>query len=173
MRTLVLNSGYEPVRVVSWQKAMILLLTEKAELLKSHNRFVRSVHRTFQLPQIIKLKRYIKNFSLAAGGICYSRQNVFKRDKFICQYCSKKLTEKMATIDHVLPRSRGGTDTWENTVCCCVQCNSRKGCRTPDEAHMKLVKAAKRPPIKNTLSDMMEEFESDEFDISEIWAAAT
>ncbi len=171
MRTLVLNSGYEPVRVVSWQKAMVMLLTEKAELLKSHNRFVRSVHRTFQLPQIIKLKRYIKNFSLAAGGICYSRQNVFKRDKFICQYCLKKLSEKHATIDHVIPRSRGGTDTWENTVCCCVECNSKKGSRMPEEVGMKLSKAPKRPPIRNTLTDMMEEFETDDFDISEIWGS--
>ncbi|MBC7660043.1 MAG: HNH endonuclease [Chitinophagaceae bacterium] len=173
MRTLVLNAGYEPVRVVSWQKAMILLLTEKAELVKSHNRFIRSVSRSFQLPQIIKLKRYIKNFSMAAGGICYSRQNVFKRDKYVCQYCSKKLSEKHATIDHIIPRSKGGSDTWENTVCCCVSCNSKKGSRTLEESQMKLNHAAKRPPVRSSLTDMLEEFDCEEIDMEEIWAIAT
>lgn len=159
MKTLVLNAGYEPVRVVSWQKAMILLLTEKADLIKSYSRLIRSARHAFQAPQVIKLKRYIKNFAIAAGGIAYSRQNVFKRDKYTCQYCSKKLSEKSATIDHILPRSRGGVDTWENTVCCCVACNSRKGNRSPEESQMPLIRKPRRPQLKNALEELMEEFD--------------
>lgn len=163
MKTLVLNAGYEPVRVVSWQKAMILILTEKAELIKAYDRFVRSARQSFVLPQIIKLKRYIKSFALAAGAVSYSRHNVFKRDKFVCQYCNKKLTEKSATIDHVIPRSKGGLDTWDNTVCCCIACNSKKGNRTPEESHMRLVRHPKRPHLGTALHDLLAEFDCEDW----------
>jgi 5-methylcytosine-specific restriction endonuclease McrA len=172
MKTLVLNAGYEPVRVVSWQKAMILLLTEKAELVKTYDRFVRSARQSFMLPQIIKLKRYIKSFALAAGAISYSRHNVFKRDKFHCQYCNKKLTEKTATIDHIIPKSKGGQDTWDNTVCCCIACNSRKGNRTPEESHMSLVRHPRRPHIRAALSELLAEFECDDWGLEEAGEAA-
>ena len=160
MKTLVLNAGYEPLKVVSWQKAMVLLITEKAELVKAYDRRVRSARKSYSLPQIIKLKRYIKSFAAAAGTITYSRQNVFRRDKYFCQYCSKKLSEKLATIDHILPRSRGGGDTWENTVCACIACNSRKGNRTPEESQMTLAHRPKRPSLRHALRELFEEFDS-------------
>ncbi len=173
MKTLVLNAGYEPVKVVSWQKAMILLLSEKAELIKAYSRWVRSPRQSYELPQIIKLKRYIKNFALVTGGISYSRQNVFKRDKYLCQYCTKKLAEKHATIDHVIPRSKGGLDTWENTVCCCVACNSRKGNRTLEESHMQLMKRPRRPHLRNALAELMEEFDCGEWVLGDRLPIAT
>lgn len=159
MKTLVLNSGYEPVRVVSWQKAMILLLTEKAELVKAYDSFVRSAKRAYSLPQIIKLKRYIKSFTAAAGAVSYSRHNVFRRDKYHCQYCNKKLNEKLATIDHIIPRSKGGGDTWENTVCACIACNSRKGNRTPEESQMMLLRRPRRPNLGHALRELLDEFD--------------
>jgi hypothetical protein len=165
MKTLVLNAGYEPIRVVSWEKAMVLLLTEKAEMIKAYKRFVRSARHSFQLPQIIKLKRYVTNFTLAAGAIAYSRHNVFKRDKFQCQYCGKKLSEKSATLDHIIPKSKGGQDSWDNTVCCCMNCNSRKGNRSPEESHMVLLRPPRRPALRVALREMLAEFECEEWGI--------
>ncbi len=169
MKTLVLNAGYEPVRVVSWQKAMILLLTEKAELVKAYDGFVRSAKRAYSLPQIIKLKRYIKSFTAAAGAVSYSRHNVFRRDKYHCQYCNKKLNEKSATIDHIVPRSKGGTDTWENTVCACIACNSRKGNRTPEDSQMALVRRPKRPNLGNALRELLDEFDCSGWSFEASW----
>lgn len=143
---------------------MILLLTEKAELVKAYDRFVRSARSSYSLPQIIKLKRYIKSFALAAGAVTYSRHNVFKRDKFNCQYCHKKLSEKSATIDHIIPKSKGGQDTWDNTVCCCVACNSRKGNRTPEESQMRLARSPRRPVLRVALAELLSEFEGDDWD---------
>ncbi len=167
VKTLVLNAGYEPVRVVSWQKAMILLLTEKAELVKAYDRLVRSARTSYSLPQIIKLKRYIKSFALAAGAVTYSRHNVFKRDKFHCQYCNKKLSDKTATIDHIVPKSKGGQDNWDNTVCCCVFCNSRKGNRTPEESQMLLIRTPRRPLLRVALAELLAEFNGDEWEFEE------
>lgn len=146
---------------------MILLLTEKAELVKAYDRFVRSARASYSLPQIIKLKRYIKSFALAAGAVSYSRHNVFKRDKFLCQYCHKKLSEKAATIDHIIPKSKGGQDTWDNTVCCCVACNSRKGNRTPEESQMRLVRNPRRPILRVVLADLLSEFDGNDWELDE------
>ncbi|MCX6130767.1 MAG: HNH endonuclease [Proteobacteria bacterium] len=167
MKTLVLNAGYEPVRIVSWQKAMILLLSEKAELVKAYDSIVRSAKRTYSCPQIIKLKRYIKSFAALAGTLSYSRQNVFRRDKYHCQYCNKKMTDKLATIDHVIPRSKGGLDTWENTVCACITCNSRKGNRTPEESQMSLIRHPKRPNMSHALRELLDEFDCQEWSLAE------
>jgi len=75
----------------------------------------------------------------------FSRKNIHRRDKHICQYCSVILPENQGTLDHVIPRSRGGLNTWQNLVCCCVKCNTKKGNRTPNEANMKLLSIPKEP----------------------------
>jgi 5-methylcytosine-specific restriction endonuclease McrA len=168
MKTLVLNSGYEPVRVVSWQKAMILLLSEKAELVKAYDSFVRSAKKAYSRPQIIKLKRYIKSFTAAAGAITYSRHNVFRRDKYQCQYCNKKLNDKSATIDHIIAKSKGGADSWENTVCACIACNSRKGNRPLEDSQMTLLRKPKRPSLKHALQELLDEFEGTEWGLEGI-----
>ena len=153
---------------------MILLLTDKAELVKAYGRLVRSARNSYELPQIIKLKRYIKSFAQAAGSISYSRHNVFKRDKYHCQYCHKRLNEKSSTIDHVIPKSKGGLDTWENTVCCCIACNSRKGNRTPEESGMQLVKRPRRPNILSAVNELLAEFGCEEWGFEPFdWSPST
>lgn len=140
---LILNSGYEPIKVVNWRKAMILWLQDKVDVLEFHKVTVSSPSRTFNLPAVVKLKQYIKPyFSLS---VRLSRQNIFLRDDHCCQYCSKKLPEKRLTIDHVVPLSKGGRHEWTNVVTACSACNNRKGDKSPERANLKLLKRPEKP----------------------------
>jgi 5-methylcytosine-specific restriction endonuclease McrA len=94
------------------------------------------------VPRIIRLTAYDK---LPAQGVKLNRRNLFARDRNRCQYCGQLFPTSELSIDHVTPRTQGGPDTWENLVCACVRCNSRKGGRTPDQARMKLISVPKRP----------------------------
>lgn len=102
--------------------------------MENDNRPVRSASRAFPSPSIIRLKNYI---SVPFKNIILSRKNILKRDGHRCAYCGKKVSE--LTLDHILPRSRGGEDTWDNLVACCLRCNNKKGNRTPAESGMKLL----------------------------------
>jgi 5-methylcytosine-specific restriction endonuclease McrA len=140
---LILNSGYQPVKVVCWQKAIVLWLQGKVEVLEFHEQTVSSPSRTFLLPSVIRLKNYMRPyFSMT---VRLSRQNVFIRDQLTCQYCLKQISEKRLTIDHVLPLSKGGQHEWTNVVAACSSCNNRKGNRTPEQANMRLLRAPVRP----------------------------
>nr|WP_249067002.1 HNH endonuclease [Halalkalibaculum roseum] len=113
---------------------------DKAEMLHDYpDKKIRTVSDEFSYPSVIRLRRYI---NIPYNRIVLSRRNVMKRDNNTCQYCGRK---KNLTIDHVLPRSRGGMDTWENLVTACDNCNVRKGNRTPDEAEMPLKQKPFRP----------------------------
>jgi len=139
-KVLVLNQSYEPVSVCSPKKAIILLFMMKAELVAPReNYYFRSVNQTFQLPSVIKLTRYIR---IPFKQVELSRKNVMRRDGLSCQYCGSRTT---LTIDHIVPRSRGGADTWENLITACVACNNKKGNRTPEEAKMPLLSKPKKP----------------------------
>lgn len=130
---LVLNQDYQPLSVCSVQRSVKLLFLEKAELLHDDpEKIIRTVDDEFSYPSVIRLRRYIR---LPYARIVLSRRNIMKRDRHICQYCGSK---KGLTLDHVLPRSRGGADSWENLVTACDTCNVKKGNRTPDEAKMPL-----------------------------------
>ncbi len=164
MRTLVLNAGYEPIKIVTWQRAVVLVMNEKAEMISSYGSKIRSVTRSFARPKVIRLKRYISVLRNISQSVPYSRINVFKRDEFFCQYCNDYLNSKTATLDHIVPQSRGGKNTWENTVCSCEPCNRQKGDRTPPEAGMKLRKTPKKPnPVKYILSQL------GDFSLEDIW----
>ncbi len=127
MRTLVLNAGYEPLAVVSFRRALVLVLAGKATLLAEDDPPVVAGSLTVPRPSVIILRRYVR---LPFGrSVPVSRRGVLRRDAHRCAYCGGTA----ATIDHVLPRSRGGRDTWENLVACCVRCNNLKGDRTPEE----------------------------------------
>jgi len=142
MRTLLLDNTYFPVKIVSWQKAMILLLTGRAEVVLDYSdRTIRSVDDVFTLPMILKLNRRHHGDKI----VRFSRMNVFLRDKCRCQYCADYFSPKELTFDHVLPQSKGGATSWENIVTCCQVCNTRKGARTPREAKMRLLKSPRRP----------------------------
>ncbi len=142
-RSLVLNSSYQPMRVVNWQKALILWLQGKVEILEYHSVVVRSARMQFQLPSVLRLKSYVK--SRALGPVRFSRENVYLRDDYTCQYCQKEFPPSQLTLDHVVPASKNGKKTWSNVVTACRKCNQRKANRTPDGASMPLLKVPKPP----------------------------
>ena len=128
MRTLVLNAGYEPLAVVSFKRALILVLNEKATILAGAEKGkVHSADREFDLPTVILLQRYVR--IPGSRLIPVSRRGVLRRDNHRCAYCSKSAN----TIDHVQPKSRGGADSWDNLVACCLKCNNKKGDKTLGE----------------------------------------
>jgi 5-methylcytosine-specific restriction endonuclease McrA len=140
-RVLILNQSYEPITVCSAKKAMILLILMKADLVEiDKERAVRSVSRVFPYPSVIRLATFVR---IAHRKVELSRKNLHKRDSHKCQYCGKKNVE--LTIDHIIPKSRGGGDTWENLISACVSCNNKKGSRTPEEASMTLLTKPSRP----------------------------
>lgn len=141
-RVLLLNASYEPLRVISWKRAICLLTLEKVEVLESYDRTVRSVTIAFRLPAVVRLLHLVR---LRNHTIRFSRQNIYLRDKYQCQYCGRKMDGCALTYDHVVPRSMGGKTAWENIVTCCLPCNKKKGGRTPKQAKMHLIRRAKRP----------------------------
>jgi len=137
---LVLNQDYRALTVCSVQRATVLVLLQKAELVQAEpDRWLRSPSTQVPWPSIVRLRAYV---ALPFKRITLTRKNVMRRDRNRCQYCGNR---DALTIDHVLPRSRGGRDTWENLVTACVPCNNRKGSRTPDEAGMALRRRPFRP----------------------------
>jgi len=140
-KVLVLNSSYEPLSICDAQKAIIMLFCGKAVAVANHpEHSVCTVSESFPMPSIVRLTVFIR---VPYRKIMLNRKNVFRRDNFQCQYCGS--AERQLTIDHMIPRSQGGEDSWENLVTACGPCNSRKGNRTPQEAGMHLLKKPIRP----------------------------
>jgi 5-methylcytosine-specific restriction endonuclease McrA len=140
MRTLVLNAGYEPLAVVSFKRALILVLNNKATILAgSPDRQVHSAKQEFELPSVILLQRYVR----VPGSriVPVSRRGVLRRDGYRCAYCQRSAN----TIDHVQPKSRGGKDTWENLVACCLKCNNKKSDKTLEELGWQLPEQPRMP----------------------------
>lgn len=127
--------------VISARKAIVLLFLGKAELLESSDgKVLRSVSSAMPFPSVLRLGIYVK---IPYKNIILSRKNILRRDGHRCQFCGR--SDIALTVDHVIPSSRGGEDTWENLVCACVRCNNRKGDRTPEEALMPLRRKPMRP----------------------------
>jgi len=140
MRTLVLNAGYEPLAVVSFRRALLLVLTDKATILSADdNRPVVSSHATLPRPTVIVLNRYVRRPHRIASHV--TRRGVLRRDSYKCAYCGKPAT----TVDHVVPRCRGGQNSWENLVAACLTCNSRKADLTLAQLGWKLKVTPKVP----------------------------
>jgi 5-methylcytosine-specific restriction endonuclease McrA len=166
---LVLNKHYAAVRIITARRAMSLLFRGIAEILSIDNddqwqtydldswcelselraryerdqhEWIRCVRFDIAVPRILRLRWYDR---LPKRHVKFNRRNIFARDHNRCQYCGQKFPVSELSLDHVMPRSRGGKADWENIVCCCVKCNVRKGGRTPDEAHMKLITVPVRP----------------------------
>jgi 5-methylcytosine-specific restriction endonuclease McrA len=142
-RSLLLNSSYEPMKVVSWQKALILWFQDKVEIVEFHTIFARSVRASFQIPSVIRLKSYVRPRN--TGAVRFCRENVYIRDNFTCQYCGLRHPTKILTMDHVVPVSHNGPKNWTNVVTACRNCNQRKANRTPDKANMPLMKEPRMP----------------------------
>jgi 5-methylcytosine-specific restriction endonuclease McrA len=142
-RVLVLNATYEPLSIVSVQRAVVLLLKEKAELVEAAAERLHASRTSLPVPLVIRLVYYVRIPHPVV--LAPTRRSVALRDNFTCQYCGTTPGRGLLTLDHIMPRSRGGTTTWENVVAACRQCNMRKGSRTPEEAHMTLRKTPGRP----------------------------
>jgi 5-methylcytosine-specific restriction endonuclease McrA len=143
-QTLLLNATYEPLKVVHWQKAVTLLCQGKVEVVEVYDREIRAVRFSFKLPSVIRLLRYIK-IKRRFDYVPFSRANIYARDNHCCQYCGSQLPTSELTFDHVVPVAQGGRKDWENIVTCCINCNRRKGGRTPEESRMHLVRWPRRP----------------------------
>ena len=140
-RTLLLNQGYEPLRVIPWQRAICMLTLGKVEVVETYERNIRSVQLVFKMPAVVRLLNRIRRHEVK---VKFSRQNVLARDRWRCQYCGKKFPTNELTYDHVVPRSQGGRASWQNIVTACIGCNSRKANRTPQQAKMHL----RKPPVR-------------------------
>jgi 5-methylcytosine-specific restriction endonuclease McrA len=142
MRTLLLDCNYFPVKIINWQKAMILLITGRAEVVDEYSdKLIRTVSTAYPLPKVLRL---FQNHRLTFN-VKFTRMNVFYRDNYQCQYCSVRLPITELTFDHVVPVCEGGPTNWENVVTCCKDCNSKKGSKSIKEARMKLHKKPRRP----------------------------
>ena len=136
--TLLLNASFEPLRVVPWQRAFVLVFQQKVEILEEYSTAISTVSRRFKVPAVIKLRRWV-NLKRQRPVIRFSRANVYARDDFHCQYCYKKFPERELTLDHVHPVVRGGRKVWENIVTACIRCNQKKSDRTPEEVGLRLL----------------------------------
>lgn len=173
---LVLNRVFMAVHVISVRRAFCLLCKELAEVVsledgqfatydfatwrelseyraknfrQEDDDWVRTASTEIQVPRVIRLLAYDK---LPKQTVKFNRRNIFARDNNQCQYCGRKFPTSELSLDHVVPRSQGGATTWENIVCACVQCNVRKGGRTPKQANMSLIRKPEKPkrsPVLN------------------------
>nr|WP_245846122.1 HNH endonuclease [Longibacter salinarum] len=147
---LVLNQDYSALTVCSVQRAVILMHLQKVHLVEAvPDQYIRSPNLRYPSPSIVRLKQYA---SVPYKRVMLSRKNIIKRDRSTCQYCGSR---DDLTIDHVLPKSRGGRDTWENLVTACVSCNNAKGDRTPEEVGMELDRDPFRPSYVMFIRDFV------------------
>jgi 5-methylcytosine-specific restriction endonuclease McrA len=162
MYALKLNADFSPIGVVPWVDALFLVFDEKADLLEGFDRVVRSVSAEFQMPAVIRLRKYVKGL----GKVGCSRENILARDDYTCQYCgarprgaSGKPRLEDLTLDHVIPRAAAKNNqvfvptikewrpvsSWENLVCSCGPCNRKKGCKTLEKSGVSLRAYPKTP----------------------------
>ena len=134
---LVLNASYEPINVCAARRALVLVLKGVAMTEEENGHFLHSARVAMRLPSVIRLLEYRR---IPHQSRALSRKNILLRDRNTCQYCATVLPSSDLTLDHVIPRSRGGSSTWENLVACCHSCNRRKGNQTPLESGMKLMR---------------------------------
>jgi 5-methylcytosine-specific restriction endonuclease McrA len=150
-RVLVLNAAYEVLGLASVKRSVLLVLSGGAEMLAESGRFLHTPSTRIPVPSVIRLKRLVRR---GPARVPLNRRNVLRRDRYTCQYCGRQGGE--LTVDHVLPKSRGGRSTWENLVAACRACNLKKGDRTPEEAGMRLLKSPRPPRLPLFLSDLKE-----------------
>lgn len=142
--TLLLNASFEPLKIISWQKAVTLFYKGRVEVLQEHDAEVRSVSFTFRMPSVVRLLRFVKIRRLSES-VPFTRANIYARDDHSCQYCGGHFGTEDLTFDHIVPQSQGGGKSWENIVACCIDCNRRKDNRTPEEAGMPLLRVPRKP----------------------------
>ncbi|HEY8086191.1 MAG TPA: HNH endonuclease [Polyangiaceae bacterium] len=137
MRTLLLNPWMAPHKIISWERAVVLVVLGKVDVIEEYDEEIRSRSFSLRTPAVVRLK---KGGATTKQVVRFSRINVYTRDGFRCQYCGERKAMRDLNYDHVIPRVRGGKTNWENIVTSCYACNDRKGSRSPEEAGMKLRK---------------------------------
>lgn len=147
-QTLVLDMGFQPVGIVPWQQAITLLFSDKAEIVEEYDGEVRSAYLVIKIPAVIRL---LNKICRRSKPVKFSRVNIYARDDYRCQYCSRKCSMAELTYDHVVPKSQGGKTTWTNIVSACEACNGRKAGRTPEQARMRLLKKPVEPTATPSL----------------------
>ena len=140
--TLLLSAAHEPLRIISWQKAVTLFFLGKVDILESHGQVLHSPTHTMHLPAVVKLNRYIRPYP---RKVKFSRQNLYYRDNYTCQYCNRHFPTSQLTYDHVIPRSKGGKTSWTNVVTACVRCNLKKGNKLLHQLNLNLLKEPSEP----------------------------
>jgi len=158
-KVLVLNADYTPINVTSLQRGFNLVYKGKAEVVKSAEKAIITDTKEYQRPLIIRLLNYVK---YVYRRLRVNRHRIYRRDGNKCVYCG---TSKQLTIDHVIPKSKGGRNTWENLVTCCTKCNLKKGDKTPEQAGLKLNSKPYEPDIlsegmTNSLSQVWSELKN-------------
>lgn len=139
--TLLLTPSMAPHRVVSWERAVVLVVLGKVDVLEEYDEEIRAPSMSLRTPAVVRLKKG----RATKQAVRFSRINVYTRDGFRCQYCGERKEMRELNYDHVIPRVRGGHTVWENIVTSCYACNDRKGSRTPEEAGMTLRKKPFKP----------------------------
>ena len=161
--TLMLNRNWQPVGVAPVRRSLILLWNGVARVVdpadyqlydwadwaalapRDDELQIRTVRWAIRVPEVLTLTSYDR---VPTKSVTFSRRNIFKRDRYTCQYCGRQPGSEELTIDHVVPRAHGGESTWENCVLACIDCNARKADRTPEQAHMRLAHKPVRPHWK-------------------------
>jgi len=136
-RVLVLNASYEPINICTERRAVVMIFKGVARMEEHNGHLLHSSKLTMHAPSVIRLAEY-RHIPHERRSL--SRKNILLRDQFTCQYCGKVFQPSDLTLDHIVPRSRGGNSTWENLVACCKRCNHKKGSHTPEDAGMTLLK---------------------------------
>ena len=162
-QTLLLDSSYYPLQMIDWKKALTLFFTERAEVVEHHKDVeIRSPSQSIKLPKVMRLFTKIGDINV----VKFNRQNIFYRDDFTCQYCSTKFKAIDLTLDHVVPRSKGGKTSWDNIVSACEKCNNKKADKLPHECRMQPLK---KPIEPQWISMLMMKLTHSEKDVWKDW----
>jgi 5-methylcytosine-specific restriction endonuclease McrA len=149
-RVIVLNADYSFLNIISWRRAVSLVSKGKVEVLKYSDRVIKTIKgELMKIPMVLKLVHLVR--TIYKTKVPFSKRNIMVRDDFKCSYCGKTGAEAILTIDHILPKSKGGKSTWENCVTACKACNARKGNRSCAEARMYV----KKRPFAPTISEFV------------------
>lgn len=148
-RVILLNGDYSYLNTISWKKAMCLITKGKVEVIKASKKIIRSVENAWEItiPIVLRLIKFIR--TIYKTRVPFSKRNILYRDEFTCQYCGQKRPK--LTVDHIIPKSRGGRSSFENCVASCKPCNNKKENRTPSEAKMPLL----RKPVQPTIMEFL------------------
>ena len=159
-KALLLNSTYEVLSFIPERKVLKLILKDKAEIISFWGHYLCWSNGKIQYPSIIRLKKYVK---IRYTNTRFSRKILIKRDRGICQYCDKKIDESQITIDHIIPKAKGGQTSFTNCVICCKLCNNKKGDSTLEQANMSLLRKPILPSfaINNFITDYQENWHPD------------